>query len=220
MTLKCPVTATGLFFTVVLTRTSPTLLSITVTDHMGILINNQTNNQVAIDAGGTTIDEYANPFGLCISSERATPECFDCGLLDVYPDTLGTPRGWYWASSGPRTNGGGLVTQYMDYMWVFGNSSTSYTSGGYALARAPQSQISSHLLSFTGAYVVAPIEVSFDLGYLQGRKNQALMVDSGLVNAATIVVPIDVGVTGTFKVVGFTAGSTPLASCKTAYRTA
>jgi hypothetical protein len=218
-TIKSPVRSDGLFFTVNMTRISATRIAWIINDHTGLLINNLTDVRQDVDAGGTTIHYYTNQYGICVSSERATPEAFDCGLLDVYPDTIGIPRGYYFASAGPRTTAGALASQGSDNVWLLANGATAYSVAPYVYGRSLSGGYATPaLVSMTGALVFFPSEMGATGNYLFGRKNQALHVDSGQANAAELTVPIDTGVTGVFKVVGFTAGASPNTTMKLAYR--
>ena len=133
-----------------------------------------------------------------MNSSRATPEFFGCGVLDHDPEAIDEPRATYWATTGPRQTSGTLVTNGMGT--VFRYSGTAYAAGGVATPDPYQGGTCHQLM--TGEVLTAPLDV-VDAAYtFLGRQIQALIVDSACAFDSDVTVPIDDGVTGTFRVVG------------------
>ncbi len=197
---KSPARADGLSFTINLTRDSATRLSWLVKDQWGVLVNNQTNTKQDIDATGTNVHLYTGEFHVGVNSSRATQEFFGCGVLDHSPDGLNNPFGSYWATMGPRNTTGVLATQGVANNFAWGGS---YANRGLA-GDDPILTGNCHAL-MTGEVLATPAELTNGSAVLIGRMHQVLCVDTYCAFDSEVTVPIDVGTTGTFRVVGLTS---------------
>lgn len=198
---RSPSRSDGAFIKITATRISATRIAWVVNDHNGMLVNNGTDTRQDIDTAGTTVCYYTGPFHVFVDSVRTTPECWWCAILDRYPGDLADPRPIYIASTGPRNNAGTLTGYDWQNIWLLREGSTSYTYSAYhAITRAPYTTAISRL-TVAGSYLTVPFEVAYDI-YWYGRVPQSLIVDSSLAFGTELTVPIDTGVTGTFKIVG------------------
>lgn len=193
----------GAFIQVVITRNSATRIQYQAYDHGGLLINNQTSCQQDIDAGGTEVRFFTGTYHFCVDSIRATPECYDCGILDRSPSAVGVPRANYYSSQGPRSNTGTLSNQAVSSVFLLPPGTTSYLSGGNDGVVPRDPLVTSAQTSVTGAYITFPYELCSTI-YSMGRAYQAILVPSSLSFGTEITVTIDTGVTAVFKVVGRT----------------
>lgn len=204
-TFKSPARADGLFFTVQCTRVSATRIGYVARDGAGLLINNQTSSTQDIDAApGTTVHYFTGPFHLCVNTERTTPECFACGVLDQSPEPIiGAPRASFWASNGPRGNTGTWLVSGWTSNWALAKDATAYASAQRAIPRGCPT--SHRRLHANGTTLIEPFEVADSVNpeVLLGRVFQAAIVSEQLAFAAEITVPLgDGSSTGVFKVVG------------------
>ncbi|MGA2261713.1 MAG: hypothetical protein ABSH28_09780 [Acidobacteriota bacterium] len=201
-TFKSPARADGLFLTIQCTRTSATRIAYVVRDHNGMLVNNQTDTRQDIDVAGSTVHYFTGPFHFCVNTERATPECFYCGLADQTPEPISIPRPTYFASYGPRdTSGTWVVNGYWSYLYIMSMGATSYVgNASRAILRACTDSFLRKTMS--GALLCEPLELTDGAGIFMGRAYQAMIVDSSLAFAAEATIPLDDNNTGVFKVVG------------------
>jgi hypothetical protein len=206
LTATSAVRSDGAYAVLVAVWVSATRIKFTFTDRFSLLVNNQTDTRLDIDAGGTEVRYYTNAFGLCVDSNRATPECFIAGMLDRTPATFAIPHESCYASAGPRNNAGTLTTQTIRDVFLLAPGGTAYATGTSAgfVAHQPLTGTMDRY-SMTGAYFCTTYEFCTSQ-YSMGRVFQAIMVPSTLAFGTEIVVPIDTGTTGTFKVVGLVAG--------------
>ena len=201
---KSPVGADGSYFSITLARTSATRLNWLVYDQWGLLINNQTSNNQDIDAAGTMVRYYTGPDYVIVESARATNEVFMTARLNQWPEEVAKMRPSFIASTGPRNNAGTLTNNGCLQMFALALYATSYATANQVVKCGLYASNESHLVTISGAYMFMPAEV-VATGYhcLLGRLPNVLLVDTNAVIATEFVVPIDVGVTGTFKVLGF-----------------
>ncbi len=208
-TFKSPARADGVYFTVQCTRVSATRIGYVVLDQNGMLVNNQTSSTQDIDAGGTTVHYFTGPLHLCVNTERATPECFACGVLDQSPEALtGAPRASYWASNGPRGNTGTWLVSTWVTNWALNKDATAYSGAARAI---PRGCGSTHRRSHAnGTWIIEPFEMadSANQENLLGRVFQAVIVPDTIAFAGEVTVPLgDGSSTGVFKVVGLITGN-------------
>lgn len=199
---QSPTRADGAFIKITAARISATRISWIVNDHNDMLVNNATDTRQDIDAAGTEIRYFTGPFHVCVDSIRAAPETWFCAILDKTPEDLANPRPTYVAHKAPRDTAGTLDgSRYWSYLWMLIVGGTAYTSGyTYAAIRLPQVQVVDRL-TVSGALMFVPYEIQ-ENDWFHGRIPQVLLVDSGQAFGAELVVPLDTGVSGTFKVVG------------------
>lgn len=200
---QSPTRADGAFIKITAARISATRISWIVNDHNGMLVDNATDTRQDIDAAGTEIRYFTGPFHVCVDSIRATPETWFCAILDRTPELLAAPRPLYVASQGPRSTGAVLGNQTWHAIWVLIYGGTAYgASINYVGIRAPV-LINYDRMTVSGALMFVPFEIQ-EGDFFHGRIPQCLLLDSGQSFGTDLVVPLDTGVSGTFKVVGCT----------------
>ena len=204
---KTPTRADGAFIVLTLARTSAVRLSLVVTDPAGMVVTPAAGLEVDIDAGGTEIRLYTGKFHVCIDSARVTPEAFYCAILDRSPEELALPRPIYVCSYGPRSNLGAITNQSWCSHYGIPVDGVAYAAcNGTSSWVVERGIVAAGLnrLTVSGALMPVPFEFGKD-GWLMGRMPQALIIDGGQVYGTEITVPLDTGVTGIFKVAGFSA---------------
>ncbi len=210
-TYTSPVRSDGASIKVVATQVSATAVKYVVTDHTGLQVNNATSTQQQIAVAGNEVRLYCNMFGFFVDSIQATPECWGAGILDQTPEAMTVPRANYFATGGPRNNAGTINSQAWEALWVLAPGGTAYALGAAAGSRRAPSVGTFTRTTFTGALMFAPMEMGKGGGdpllYLLGRVFQALMLDGAQIFGAEFTVPIDVAVTGVFKVIGLATAS-------------
>jgi len=208
-TYKSPVGSMGEFFTINLQRvgvTPITTLLIVMTDSYGLQVNNETHQHLFIDAAGTDIFLYTGidkPYCV-IDSERAVPETWWGCQLERSPDSISRPM-WL-CSGGPRTSGEVLTYNGMSYAHFMDHIGGAVIYNATPLQNwynfnRPAGLLTSPMKTQSGALLFSPLEFVVG-GMYYGKIPQALLVDAGQAFKAELVVPIDTGVTGTFKVTG------------------
>ena len=208
-TFKSPDRADGIFFTVTVARVSATRISYVVRDQLGMLVNNMTTTQQDIDAGGTTVHYYTGPFHVCVTTERATPEAWMCGILDTTPDPLGKPRAMYFASRAPRDNtGASLIASEYFRVYLLLPGGTSYSSTANMITCSGGGASTWYRETVAGTKIYQPAEMNDGnqtgaVATFLGRIPQCVMVDGRIAFASELTIPIDGANTGVFKVVGF-----------------
>lgn len=203
---KSPVEADGSYFKITLARTSATRLNWLVNDQWGLLVNNQTSNNQDIDAGGSLVRYYTGPDYVIVETARATPEVMMAARLNQWPEDVSKMRPSFISSTGPRNNAGSLTANACLTIFALPLYATAYATANQIIKCGVYASAESHLVTLSGAYMFMPAEV-VPTGYhcLIGRIPNVLIVDTNIVIGTELVVPIDVGLTGTFKVLGFTA---------------
>lgn len=198
---KSPVDAAGRWFDVLFVATTATRLQFRVRNDSGVTI---CDREIQIDAGGTEVRIYSGSHHLVIDSWRATPETAIAGLIDESPD-IQTAHPNYTFGCGFRTTAGtndNLGAQWTDFFALDSGVAAAVEraigdiagSGGTPLAITP-----------TGAYIFKPCEMMATMGggLVQiGRAYQCYVGDSTLALGAEVTVPIDVGTSAVFKVLG------------------
>lgn len=207
-TYKTPVGPQGEFFTVNLQRagvSAITTLQIIMTDSYGLVVNNETHQHLFIDAGGTDVYLYMGigmPY-VVIDSERAVPETWWGCQVDRYPDSTYLPV-WL-CSGGPRTAAEGLTYDEWYYAHIRAHVFPDLVYEAVPLtawvATHGPSAGSFKNLTASGALLFWPVEYQHEETYY-GKIPNALLTDSGQAYKASLTVPIDTGVTGTFRVTG------------------
>jgi hypothetical protein len=207
LTFQSPARADGIFLTITVARVSATRISYIVKDQSGMPVNNMTTTQQDIDAGGTTVHYFTGPFHVCVTTERATPEAWMCGVLDQTPDALGNPRAMYFASTGPRSNTGTLVAGAYFNVYLLTPGATSYATTSSMITCSGGQSSSWYRETVAGTKIYQPFEVNDGNGsavaMFLGRVFQCLMVDGRIAFATDLTIPIDGANTGVFKVAGF-----------------
>ena len=203
---KSPARVDGAFIKITAARISATRISWIVNDHNGMLVNNATDTRQDIDVTGTDVRYFTGPFHVCVDSIRATPETWYCAIVDRTPEALAIPRPIYVSSGGPRSTGGAPANQTWNSLYLLLEGAASYAASlNYAGYRAPVITTIDRM-TMTGALMFAAYEIQ-ESNWFYGRIPQCLLLDSGQAFGADLVVPLDTGVTGTFKVVGCTTAS-------------
>ena len=205
---KSPTRSDGVFITLNCSRISATRMAYMAKDHMGLLINNQTDTRQDIDGTGTTVHYYTGEFHVCVNTERTTPECWAVGMLDQTPDSFSSVLAMYWCTRGPRLNAGTWDSNSWVSTFARERGATSYTGvtrgnliGYYTTHRRQHGN---------GTWLIEPWEMTGynpDYDVLLGRVFQAILVSDQFAWAAEITVPLGDGAsTGVFKVVGIPLG--------------
>jgi hypothetical protein len=155
-----------------------------------------------IDAGGTEVRIYGNKFGVWVDSMRATPETWGGGILDQTPEALAVPKPTFWSTVGPRS-AGGIAQGGWNYFYYLDPSGNAYSASNQPVSY--NVLYNGLRLTQAGSLLFMPMESSSSTAYiLLGRVFQTLLTDSvNTTVGAEITVPIDTGVTGVFKVLGF-----------------
>jgi hypothetical protein len=159
-----------------------------------------------IDGTGTEVRIYGNKFGVWVDSMRATPETWGAGILDQTPEALAVPKPTFWSTTGPR-NSGGTIQGGWNYSWYLDPTASAYASSNQPVCYNMPSSASR--LTQAGSLLFMPMEIVGSANYvLLGRVFQTLLVDSANTTVgAEVTVPLDTGVTGVFKCLGFAVGS-------------
>lgn len=205
-TFKSPDRADGLFFAIQCSRVSASRISYVVKDHMGLLVNNDTETRQGI-AGTSYVRLYTSPAQVIVDSGGAsagTPECWGCGIMDRTPEPIDKPRPCYWASRGPRTPADALTYNVWNNTWTLKVGGSSYVSGSYDVINERAPSVSQYQDKFTcaGTMFFAPLEF-IDGGWLLGRAHGILMAEWSLPDQGVFDVPIDPETLGTFKILGW-----------------
>ena len=194
----------GSYMRIVLAVSSATRLQWQCYDCLGTLINNQTSSKQDIDAGGTTIHYFTGPDFCCVHSARTAPETFYVCRLNQYPHAEGDVRPTFVCQRGPRQDDGTLQQSVANWYGRLLDATA------YAITRfnpCPQKPYTNTVtrVSLSGAYVTWPVEfVDPTLNMWWGRPPQLLLVDGAIAFGTELSVPIDVGLNGTVRVIGFT----------------
>ncbi len=192
----------GSLMWLVLTSLAATQLQIQVYDHAGCLINNQTASRLYIDAGGTNISYFTGPRHCFVSAARATPECFGVARLDQYPHIDGEVRSNFVCTQGPRNNAGSLTNYSLAYWFGLQLNATSY-SGSYISPASMNVGVTGRLSVDGGKNMCYPLYFAdYNNKMRMGCMPQAMLVPSSIAFGTVVTIPIDVGVTGDFVVVG------------------
>lgn len=208
------VTIDASYFEAAFERTSATRLKITYTDFRGLVMSEAAAyNYLDIDAGGTIVHLHTAADLLVIDSARATYECSWACRLNIWPDTQGLDASNFACGRGPRNTSGNLSNQYISNFRVKQYLDSTY---GTLNAWMPYSMYgtSDYLQAPNGMAVFCPYEF-LDYGVypsyisvLLGRVPHVVMVPSNLFAiGASVLVPIDNGIMGTFRVMGLSANT-------------
>ncbi len=203
---KSPADFWGRYAKLALTRNAATDLGVSITDHAGATV---CAGKILIDAGGTTVRYYTGPGHCVVESARATPEHFRLFRLNPHPDPDGILL-FPWVAMSYRDSAGTARTS--TYATSFGYS---YATGAYVNTDrhfsgtfGSNNVYMSRCRTMSGALFCLPYDayISGPTDYAwAGRAPHALLVNSSVLDGAEITVPVDAGVTGTFKAVGGTA---------------
>jgi hypothetical protein len=199
---KSPPDPQGRFFTVVLSAISTTRLGIKIVDMFGVTISDRA---IDIDAGGNNVQCFTGQFHAFINSARAgTPECGGGSLIDLSPEILTLPN-YSVVGCGHRDTAGTAGNSSWHLWYMMANAAPAVISRA-AGAWIPVAS-SRPTRTVSGAYIYEPIMIETTIFGASnnrwiGRIFQSLHCDDNLAFGAEVQVPIDVGVVGTFKVVG------------------
>lgn len=192
-TMLSPLRADRLRFSILLTRTSATQLTIAVYDDMGVLITT-TSLVVQIEATGNDVYLCTGAYFCYIFSKKTSPvHFFGCGVLDNDPySSLAEPFPAYFAT-------GQVNLWESNYIWsIF---SSAYAKVTADVQRFNNLNTDQAFLSMSGAYMFCPAEL-MDPGTstIYGRMPQIVLCEDSIATETELIVPIDTGVTGTFIV--------------------
>jgi hypothetical protein len=199
------------YFTVNLTRIGATDLQIIATDGYGLQINNETHQHLNVAAGGTDVSTYCGknrPY-VCINAQSSVPQTWWCAEVDPYPETTNRPvwlcaQGPYIAANTHSPYDYADYAHFMNHIW--GSTAYNVTPSNYWYCVGTGTNISS-LITQSGALLFVPISYQ-DHDIYFGKLPNALWVDIAQAFNAELIVPIDTGVTATFRVTGPPSGTT------------
>jgi hypothetical protein len=201
------------YFTVQLTRSAAAQLNIVAKDGYGLQINNETSQNLNVAGGGSDVSTYCGknrPY-VCINAQQTVPQTWWCAEVDPYPEITNRPV-WLCAG-GPyvnaNTHSGQDTADYAHFMnHVF--TDTAYNAAATTYWHPTGTAVvntSSGLLTQSGALLFVPISYQ-DHDIYFGKLPNALWVDIAQAFNAELIVPIDTGVTATFRVTGPPSGTT------------
>ncbi len=208
-TYKSPPDAAGKFMLLTLTRPFATRMQWTVSDTGGILCDGVMN----INAAGSNVELYAGPGHAIVAAlNGAAWETCRTFMTDPSPEPLAANIASYVFAQTQRTTGAVDMTPSMhSYQFRFYAGTLSNVVapnyGAYAIPFLfPQDTTNTHLKTQAGSEVVQPMfnaipsANAIDDWKVSGRQFQTVTVDANNAAGSEIAVPIDTGVTGTFKV--------------------
>ena len=194
----------GSYIIITVARISATRISYVIKDHLGLMVNEMSNPYLSttqdIDSG-ITVGIYSGPNHVCVETYRATPETWYAVRLNVWPDTPGQVRTSFVSSFGPRDTNGSTLSKTIDAIWNRALADLVYGTNVMTVPHSSYLTNNLKLYSPSGAYIFVPVEiVDSASSVFLGRYPQMLMGPTNLIQGSTYTVPIDVGVTGTFRV--------------------
>lgn len=203
---KAPVDAYGRTMYVVVTKVSTTRMQFLAKDHKGSTIYNGT-----IDfATSYTARVWAGPGHLVVEMEYGSTTFESAGVvmsdpLPFDPSTVGI----YVMAWTRRNSSGTNVSDDFDKGVCLDGKAADGPVGRLALFHSGDSGNAVKGNTEGGSQVVLPAELCIDLGGWRssGRLYQLAVVPSGVSAKALITVPLDVGVTGIFEVLGRAEGT-------------
>lgn len=185
-----------------LTRVSATQLRINIWDQRAALINNQTSSCIDIDAGGTVIHLFTGPDHLGIHAARATPEFFMLARLDPFPHVKGEVRYSFVATAGPRNDANTLTNNGLKNWFVLPINVYAYSSSAIAAMTVSCNAGGQNPITLSNKQVVYQYALADNNKIMLGTLPHVMLVPATLAFGSTVTIPIDVGVTGDFFVVG------------------
>jgi hypothetical protein len=202
---KSPPDARGRWIDVLLTRISATNLECRVRNSSGVTIE---TGRIQMDAGGNIFRFFTGQFYFHIESIRSQAECARGGILDLSPEAQDIHTQWAYAAS-YRTVAD-AVQGFPSFMGlaVIDNATPARVTRIQPMIAYGEATIGTKSPSggfiFTAANVLmkAPGGSEFVFG---GRMYQHMVCDGDLAPGSEIVVPIDAGSYGTFKVSGLSS---------------
>jgi|GEM_PF-2981539 hypothetical protein len=202
-TMVSPVRADRVRLTLTFERSSATRLDLYAYDDNGIWINDAGASvyYITIDAAPTDVELYTSALHCCINSRKSVAATsWNCAVLDNAPSaSLAEPYPFYYCSGGPDSS----ATLWM-YVFVRAPGDAAYNTSSYCYGRQPYGGTTNNFRfkTMSGANMFCPFELCKD-GWMLGRVPHMLMTDYGIAPGTDLTVPLDTGVTGTFRVLGF-----------------
>lgn len=208
--IKSPVDSYGRFYTVGMTATSGTQLTLVVTDQYGTVIDTR-----CIDLNGAPGNDcviYSGQYHLWIDSMRATPENFRSGILDCTPQAQNV---WNTAvyCLAMRNSANTVTSNETNYLSISGVTAANTL----ILTLAAVSNTSYAQQTPAGDYIFWPVWVintALTPYRTMGRMYQVLVGPGNLAIGTLVNVPIDTGVLAKFRVCGTSSTSYQMASYK------
>ncbi|MBZ5499723.1 MAG: hypothetical protein LAP85_25260 [Acidobacteriia bacterium] len=200
---QSPADASGRWIDVLLTRIAATNLECRVRNSSGVTIE---TGRIQIEAGGNIFRLFTGQFHFHIESLRlAQPEAARGGILDLSPEAQNIHTQWAYASNHRTTADGVQPVSNIFALSAIDNAAAARVTRICALLCYSEGSIGTKSPSggfiFTAANLVVKSGGSNDY-FLAGRMYQQMLCDSDLLAGSEIVVPIDAGTYGTFKVSG------------------
>ena len=214
----------GRFMKVTLTRTTQFRLEFKFEDPSGVLCDGEID---IANPGPTPVNIFGGPGHLTIESINAgTRETAQAFLTDPTPEPMASSAVYVYGRVF-RDTAGVVVTNRANSDFWAGRYRGGTTTGTtlYQMGCRPTSQsydgVNCHLRTQAGSDVVAPYYIgsdtaSFGATWLNGNKAYMhIAVDVNNAPGSILTVPIDIGITGTFYVLGLSDGSVAMAVRKT-----
>jgi hypothetical protein len=194
-TMLSPVRSDRIRFSLTLTRTAATTLTLSVIDDLNCPVTAAAKT-INIDAGGSDIRYCTGALFCYISSNYSVSKrLFICGVFDNYPiASLADPYPGYFATDS--------LTSWYDVCAKSPETSDYETTGFASVQRLNNWNSDQQLVSMSGAYIFHPAEIqNVATEIMLGRFPQIVVLDDGIAFGTELIVPIDTGITGTFVVV-------------------
>jgi hypothetical protein len=206
---QAPTDVSGRFMKVTVVRTTIVRMEFKIEDPTGVLLD----GEIDIAAGGSTVNIYGGPGHLLVEANNAgTWETARAIMTDPTPEPLSASTVFVWCATHRNAAGGGAIgnAANADY-WsgrYYGGTLAGVTFANLlARMRMPaQDNGSTHFRTQAGSDCAGPQYISVDSAANTddnrnaGKLYQCVSVDSNQVAGTDLNIPIDTGVTGTFRV--------------------
>lgn len=199
---KSPVDSAGKYFDLLFTRIAQGNLEMRVRDQNAITI---CTRRAQIDIAGTNYDLFAGTHHFVISFKRATRENMWAGMLDQSPIAQAASSVYTFGSA--HRTAADVVDSNCDVgdAFMLDNGIATFKSRNQRINAAPSASVT-NLLWGDGTQGCWPCTMLTQPGansWWGGRVYQVYMVDGAQAFDSDLILPIDDGVTATFRVVGF-----------------
>jgi hypothetical protein len=204
---KSPVDGDGRFFQVNLSRVDAQKLTMELTDQNAVSI--MIRRIIIPSVYGSMVRIYTGQYHFCIDVEcpGADPEYFWGGILDLSPEAQSTHIKYVWGW-GSRNNTTEVYSDgYFENAYMLDNATAASVRrinqmAGQLTGRArPRLDLMGYMLFYPLMFYVQPVGGG-DFKYAGRACQQVLVPDIYGQPGTTITIPVDVGVTGIFRVLG------------------
>jgi hypothetical protein len=204
---KSPVDGDGRFFQVNLSRVDAQKLTMELTDQNAVSI--MIRRIIIPSTSAVMVRIYTGEFHFCIDVEcpGADPEYFWGGILDLSPESQSTHTKYVWGFGSCNNTTEVYSNGYFQSVFMFDDAaSASVRRINHFVCEIsgrtrPRLDLMGYMLFYPLMFYVQPVGGG-DYKYA-GRAYQQVLVPDIYGQAGTeITIPIDVGITGTFRILG------------------